>query len=120
MARYEVVLASPLSPADAYARIDGVTGCSSWSPGRAEAAAGGSTIAVSSRSSNPLMRTTDEILFAPSTAGSLITYTSEARLRWPVRVLDPLLRLAYSRIGKRVANGLARVLGAQEVVGPDA
>jgi hypothetical protein len=57
------------------------------------------------------VRSTDEIRFVATDGGSRITYEAELRLKTPFgRVLDPLLALAFRRIGDRAAAGLRAAL----------
>lgn len=48
----------------------------------------------------------------PSGSGSVVTYDADLRLRGPLRLFDPLLALAFGRIGDRAAAGLRRFLDA--------
>jgi carbon monoxide dehydrogenase subunit G len=53
----------------------------------------------------------DEIRFVPVDAGTSVTYVAELRLTGaPGRLLDPLVALAFRRIGDRAAAGLQRAL----------
>ncbi len=55
----------------------------------------------------------DEIRFVPVDAGTSVTYEAELRLTGaPGRLLDPLIALAFRRIGDRAAAGLRRALNA--------
>lgn len=49
------------------------------------------------------------------TGGSLVTYDAELRLNGPLGFLDPLLSLAFRRIGDRAAAGLQREIGVERV-----
>ena len=57
------------------------------------------------------VRSVDEITFRPATSGSTVTYRADLRLAGALgRVADPLLGVAFGRIGRRAAAGLARAL----------
>jgi carbon monoxide dehydrogenase subunit G len=54
---------------------------------------------------------TDEIRFVPGGAGTSVTYDADLRLKGPLgRLMDPLLGLAFRRIGDRAAAGLRSAL----------
>lgn len=55
----------------------------------------------------------DTITFEPAAAGTSVTYDADLRLRGLVRVVDPLLGLAFNRIGDRARDGLRETLRAQ-------
>jgi hypothetical protein len=46
--------------------------------------------------------------------GTRITYDAELSLKWPVKIADPLLRLAFNRVGDRALAGMRKMLGAQQ------
>lgn len=53
----------------------------------------------------------DEITVAElSDGGTAITYSADLRLRGPLRVLDPALRILFARIGDNARDGLAAKL----------
>jgi hypothetical protein len=54
----------------------------------------------------------DEITVAPAGDGALVTYDARLVLKGPLRLADPLLGLAFKRIGDRAATGMRRALGA--------
>lgn len=55
---------------------------------------------------------TDTITIEPTPTGSRLTWQAEITLAWPGRLLDPLLKLLFSRdVAKAMAN-LERELGA--------
>ena len=54
---------------------------------------------------------TDEICFVPVGAGTSVTYDADLRLKGTLgRLMDPLLGLAFRRIGDRAAIGLGKAL----------
>lgn len=57
----------------------------------------------------------DEIRVEPDGAGSRVTYDARLTLRGPAALLDPLLGLAFRRVGDRAAAGLRRVLHATPI-----
>lgn len=53
------------------------------------------------------IRSTDEIRFVATNDGSRVTYEADLQLKTPFgRLMDPLLALAFRRIGARAAAGL--------------
>ena len=57
------------------------------------------------------MCSTDEIRVVPVGAGTSVTYDADLRLKGPLgRLMDPLLGLAFRRIGDRAAVGLGKAL----------
>ena len=57
------------------------------------------------------VRSTDEIRFAATNGGSQVTYEADLRLKIPLgRLMDPLLAVAFRRIGARAAAGLRQAL----------
>lgn len=55
---------------------------------------------------------TDTITVEPTATGSRLTWEAEITLGWPARILDPILKLLYSRdVAKAMAN-LERELSA--------
>ena len=54
---------------------------------------------------------TDEIRLVPAGAGTSVTYDADLRLKGTLgRLMDPLLGLAFRRIGDRAAAGLRNAL----------
>jgi hypothetical protein len=53
----------------------------------------------------------DTISFRPMPAGGTeVTYDADLRLRGPLRLADPLLALAFRRVGDRARDGLEQAL----------
>jgi len=48
----------------------------------------------------------------PTDVGSVVTYDADLRVRGLFRLADPLLALAFRRIGDRARDGLVRALAA--------
>lgn len=66
-----------------------------------------------------LLSSTDRITVvreaAAGKSGTLVTYDADLQLNGVLRLADPLLRLAFGRIGDRAAAGLRRVLKGEDV-----
>ena len=58
---------------------------------------------------------TDRITVVPDGDGSIVTYDAELALNGPLGLFDPVLRLAFGRIGDRAAAGLRRALDGTAV-----
>jgi carbon monoxide dehydrogenase subunit G len=55
----------------------------------------------------------DEIRFVEADGGTSVTYDANLRLKGPLgQLMDPLIALAFRRIGERAAAGLRRELNA--------
>ena len=54
----------------------------------------------------------DEITAEPSGTGALVTYDARLTLKGALRLADPLLGIAFKRIGDRAAAGMRRALNA--------
>jgi hypothetical protein len=52
----------------------------------------------------------DEITVEPSRTGSRVSYHADLRLKGILRLADPLLALAFRRLGDRATSGLRREL----------
>jgi len=52
----------------------------------------------------------DRIVFEPGAAGTRITYDAELTMKGLFKFLDPLLGLAFKRVGDRAVVGMSRVL----------
>ena len=55
----------------------------------------------------------DEVRVEASGSGCIVTYDSKLTLDGPLGLFDPLLRLAFRRIGDRAVAGLKRVLSGK-------
>jgi hypothetical protein len=145
MARYETSVATELSAAEAFAYMADVNHFVLWDPGvkrvRRVAGdgagvgsaydltvqAGGTTVMrYEVKQYEPphrlllvartaFLTSVDEIRVEASGSGSIVTYDAELTLNGPLRLLDPLLRVAFRRIGDRAAAGLQRVLSGKAV-----
>lgn len=52
----------------------------------------------------------DRITFEPIATGTRVTYDADLRLKGLIRVVDPVLALAFKRVGDRALAGLSEVL----------
>jgi len=66
------------------------------------------------RAETATMCSVDEVRVEETAAGTVVTYDAELTLRGLLRFADPLLRLAFGRIGDRAAAGLRAALGAPQ------
>ncbi len=64
------------------------------------------------RADAPAVCSIDEITVRPTDAGSEVTYDADLRGQGLFRLAEPLLSLAFGRIGDRARDGLVRALGA--------
>ncbi|HUO47835.1 MAG TPA: SRPBCC family protein [Acidimicrobiales bacterium] len=64
------------------------------------------------RADAPTVCSVDEITVVPTDVGSVVTYDADLRVRGLFRLADPLLALAFRRIGDRARDGLVRALAA--------
>lgn len=64
---------------------------------------------------NTVLTSTDRIIVEPDGDGSIVTYDAELALNGPLGLFDPVLRLAFVRIGDRAAAGLRRALDGTAV-----
>ncbi len=53
----------------------------------------------------------DRITFEPTAAATRVTYDADLALKGALRIADPVLALAFNRVGDRALAGLARTLG---------
>src|SRR5271165_6774576 len=71
--------------------------------------------AVTFRGENSSVVSLDRITFEPSAAGTRITYDADLALKGPLKIADPLLRMAFNRVGDRALAGLRAALGSTEL-----
>ena len=68
---------------------------------------------VTLRGENASVISLDTMRFGATPAGGTrVTYQAELTLKGPLRALDPLLGLAFKRVGDRAATGLRDALAA--------
>lgn len=58
-----------------------------------------------------LFHSVDTVTVEPTEAGARVVYDARLALRGAAGIANPLLRLAFGRIGDRAADGLRRALG---------
>ncbi len=68
--------------------------------------------AVTFRGENAAVISNDRITFEAGGQGTRITYAADLGLKGPLRVADPLLRLAFNRVGDRALAGLRHKLAS--------
>jgi carbon monoxide dehydrogenase subunit G len=59
---------------------------------------------------NATVTSRDRITFELIAGGTRVTYDAELRLKGPLRLADPLLARAFTRVGDRALSGLREVL----------
>lgn len=70
--------------------------------------------AVTLRGENATVVSLDRITVEPSDEGARVTYDADLGLKGPLRIADPLLRLAFDRVGDRALEGLRAALGTRQ------
>jgi carbon monoxide dehydrogenase subunit G len=70
---------------------------------------------VTFRGENASVVSLDTISFEPRGGGTRVTYDADLRLKGPARLADPVLKLAFNRIGDAAAAGLRGVLEGRPV-----
>jgi len=71
--------------------------------------------AVTFRGENSSVVSLDRITFEPSRAGTRITYDADLALKRPFKLADPLLALAFKRVGDRALAGMRKTLGTKQL-----
>lgn len=66
--------------------------------------------AVTFRGENSTVVSLDRIIFEPSDGGTRIVYDADLALKGAFKLADPLLRVAFRRVGARALAGLRRTL----------
>jgi len=72
--------------------------------------------AVTFRGENSSVVSLDRITFEPWGGGARITYDADLALKGPVKLADPLLALAFKRVGDRALAGMRKTLGTKQPV----
>jgi hypothetical protein len=144
MAHYVAAVRSPLPPAQAFAKMADVERFSEWDPGVIQSTrivgsgpgVGTAYDLTVKAGSTSVMRyavteidaprrvvlvartlwltSVDEIRVEAAPGGSKVVYDATLTLNGPLRLFDPVLGLAFRRIGDRAAAGLRRFLGHAE------
>ena len=68
--------------------------------------------AVTFRGESSTVVSLDRITFEPSERGTRITYDADLALKGPFKLADPLLGVAFKRVGARALAGLRKTVGA--------
>lgn len=69
--------------------------------------------AVTFRGENSSVVSLDRITFEPSDGGTRITYDADLTLNGPFKLADPLLAIAFKRVGDRSLAGMRKTLGTR-------
>lgn len=67
-------------------------------------------VLVELTSENPTFSSIDTVTVAPLPEGTALTYDAVIRTRGALRLAEPLLALAFARVGGRARDGLVREL----------
>jgi carbon monoxide dehydrogenase subunit G len=67
------------------------------------------------RAESSALISVDRVTVVDEGASTLVTYDADLQLKGVLRVIEPVLKLAFHRIGDRAATGLRRVLAGEEV-----
>jgi hypothetical protein len=70
------------------------------------------------RAETPMLRSIDEIRVVTAGTGANVVYDADLTLRGAARVANPLLGIAFRRIGDRAARGLRAALRSGAVAAP--
>ena len=70
--------------------------------------------AVTFRGENSTVVSRDRITFESTAAGTRVTYDADLALKGLLRIADPLLALAFNRVGDRALAGLRRTLAPSQ------
>jgi carbon monoxide dehydrogenase subunit G len=70
--------------------------------------------AMTVRGENASVVSLDRITFEPLSGGTRITYDAKLTLKGAMKLADPLLALAFKRVGDRALEGLRQTLAATE------
>ena len=73
---------------------------------------------IVARAQSRFLTSLDTITVVGDGDGSTVTYDAELTLNSVLGLADPLLRLAFTRIGDRAADGLIRALDGERVAEP--
>src|ERR1700761_8631628 len=140
MARYRATIETERSPQDVFAYLSDFSTAAEWDPGVVEAERLGAALgegaefrlvaeflgrrtpltyriveynpphAVTFLGENATVTSLDRITFKTTAGGTQVTYDADLQLKGPLRLADPLLKLAFNRVGDRALAGLERTL----------
>ena len=100
MTRYRPSIETEWTPDEAFVYLSDFSTSVEWDP---------SAVAVVAENATVISR--DRISFETIATGTRVTYDAHSRLKDPRRLADPLLALAFTRIGDPALAGLREVLG---------
>ncbi len=142
MARYTIAVISPWTPEQAFAYMADLRNFAKWDPGVSEAdlvegdgpgpgaayrvKASGTTLRYETKEYRPdemiyvvaktrFFESLDRITVEPDDTGSRVVYDAQLKLNGPLRVFDPVLKLAFDRIGDKAGTGLIAALEGRRV-----
>ena len=73
--------------------------------------------AVSFRGENSTVVSLDRVTIAPTNTGTRITYDAKLTLKGPLKLADPLLALAFKRLGDQALAGMRDTLARKQEAG---
>ncbi len=142
MARYVTTVRTQQTPAEVFAYMADLRNFAQWDPGvkkvvQVKGAAGGADaefdVTVSGTTlryvtevyepdtalvviaKSRTLKSTDRVTVVADGASTLVTYDALLELNGVLRFADPILGLAFGRIGDRAAAGLRRALSGEDV-----
>jgi len=142
MARYVTTVRTEQTPAEVFAYMADLRNFAQWDPGvkkvvqvkgdaggadaQFDVTVSGTTLRYITTEYEPdtnllvvakskALKSTDRITVVADGSSTLVTYDALLELNGVLRLADPVLRLAFGRIGDRAAAGLRRVLSGQDV-----
>ncbi len=142
MAHYTAVVESPLSPDEAFAYVSDLRNFEEWDPGVSssklvvgakpgagaeyDVKANGASLRYKTKefrvgaetfvvAKTRFFESLDRITVAESSLGSRVTYDARLELNGVLGVADPVLQLAFDRIGSKAAEGLTKALRGNRV-----
>lgn len=142
MARYTVTVTSPWTPDKAFAYMADLRNFAQWDPGVSEAElvegdgpglgaayrvkASGTTLRYETKEYRPdemvyvvaktrFFESLDRISVEPDGTGSQVVYDAQLKLNGPLGIFDPVLKLAFNRIGDKAGTGLIAALEGRRV-----
>lgn len=142
MARYVTTVRTEKTPDEVFAYMSDLRNFADWDPGVKKVAqvkgeaggpdsefdvtVSGTTLRYVTEKYEPdtellvvakssMLKSTDRVTVVADGATTLVTYDALLELNGVLRFADPLLGLAFGRIGDRAAAGLRRVLAGEDV-----
>jgi len=142
MARYTTTISSPWSAEEAFDYMADLRNFADWDPGvKSSKITAGTEPAMSTEydvtvalttltyvtkefdrprrtvaeAKSPLLRSYDIIEVTPTSDGCEVLYDAELTLNGPLGLADPLLALAFGRIGDKAAAGMATALDGKKL-----